>query len=161
MNEKYIAYETLVANRDAATWAMYSAGASLVSAFLTLFAIGVAAFQLKSWKMQEELGELKNFRLAAFRFQRAIAMAPQSLCKRERLDDREFLALMKAYEAGDSLYETTLVMHQVETKNRCSEIYCEMTEIFESYTDGAFTRDEARDQILDIRIREPLLNPQK
>ncbi|AOE45392.2 hypothetical protein BOW93_gp071 [Salmonella phage 118970_sal3] len=64
MNENYIAYETLVANRAAAEWACWAMIASWVSAGATIVTLFLAFKALFTWREQEKTKVKIDFRNA-------------------------------------------------------------------------------------------------
>ncbi|WP_312277243.1 hypothetical protein [Kosakonia cowanii] len=160
MDANYIAYETLIASRSAAFWTMISSFSAVFTSLFTFFTVLFALKQLKQWREQEKILELKNFRLAVFKLQSTINLGPE-IVKGNVLVGEQFEALMRVFNAGDKVYETTLVIHDVKTKSQASEIYSQLADIIEEYSAGQLSRKAAIAEVLKLRTENHLLNPPK
>ena len=81
MNENYIAYETLVANRAAAEWACWAMIASWVSAGATIVTLFLAFKALFTWREQEKTKVKIDFRNALKKLKTALLFIAKWLFK--------------------------------------------------------------------------------
>ncbi|EGH4408963.1 hypothetical protein LRI04_003615, partial [Salmonella enterica subsp. enterica serovar Uganda] len=89
MNENYIAYETLVANRAAAEWACWAMIASWVSAGATIVTLFLAFKALFTWREQEKTKVKIDFRNALKKLKTALLFMPVNIDPEQLNDERE------------------------------------------------------------------------
>lgn len=91
MDATYIAYETLVANRDAAFWAKFSALVSLASIGVTLFAGIVGFLALGQWKKQYNEDKKLKLMDAIIEYNNTLISMPKNLENDEDYVNRKLI----------------------------------------------------------------------
>lgn len=155
MNAEYISYESLVAARAAADWAFWSMVGAWISAIATLAAAVIGFYALNGWRKQEEVRELKEFRVAAFRYENALIFAPKYMTVEISEQDRN--AAKNAFEEHKKLYASTVMMHRVKTRGDASRIIRNITDIQRKYMRAEIDNMEAHKAVMHIIQTEPLL----
>ena len=79
MDANYIAYEALVASREAADWALWAALGTWFSGVITLVAACVAFKALQTWKQQEKHNGKKALKAALINYRNLLVMMPEAL----------------------------------------------------------------------------------
>lgn len=154
MNAEYISYESLLAARVAADWAFWSMIGAWISAAATLLAAIAGFFALNIWSKQEEVRELKDFRVAAFRYNNALIFAPTYMNVKE--NDSHLATARTVYDEHQKLYVSTLMMHDVKTRGNASRILNEISEIYKRYRDSEISNMEAHAEVMKIIKTEPM-----
>ena len=147
MNAEYISYESLLAARAAADWAFWSMIGAWISAAATLLAAIAGFFALNIWSKQEEVRELKDFRVAAFRYHNALIFAPSYMNVKE---NDSHLATAR------TVYDSTLMMHGVKTRGNASRILNDISDIYERYRNSEISNMEAHAEVMKIIQTEPM-----
>ncbi|WP_395032664.1 hypothetical protein [Klebsiella aerogenes] len=155
MSPDYISYETLVAARKAADWAYWSMAGTWVSALATLFAAIMAAMAIRGWRKHEEANELKEFRVAAYKYHIALISAPYKNCS--NLSQADFLALQQTHFMLHEFYVSYVRMHSKFTRGKAATIYLKVADVQTRYTSGEINKEEAIEEVTHIRNHEPLL----
>lgn len=154
MNAEYISYESLIAARDAAEWGFWSMIGAWVSAMATLTAAIVGFLAINVWRKQEEAKELKDFRVAAFRYHNSLIFAPQYMKVKE--NDSHMARAKNVFDEHQNLYVSTLMMHDVRTRGHASRILNNISDIYKRYRDSEISNHEAHEEIMQIIKTEPL-----
>ncbi|MEH4615083.1 hypothetical protein POY37_16585 [Klebsiella pneumoniae] len=89
MDASYIAYETLVANRNAAEWAFWSMIAAFISGTASVVTLIFAYRALTTWRDQEKTKVKMEFRLAIKQLRVAFLNMPLNLDRDELEEERE------------------------------------------------------------------------
>lgn len=155
MNAEYISYESLVAARAPADWAFWSMVGAWISAIATLAAAVIGFCALNGWRKQEEVGELKEFRVAAFRYENALIFAPKYMTA--DISEQDKKAAKNAFEEQKNLYASTVMMHRAKTRGEASRIIKNITYIQRRYMRAEIDNMEAHKAVMDIIQTEPLL----
>ena len=154
MNAEYISYESLVAARAAADWAFWSMIGAWISAIATLAAAVIGFCALNGWRKQEEVRELKEFRVAAFRYENALIFAPKYMTV--DISEQDKKAAKNAFEEQKNLYASTVMMHRAKTRGEASRIIKNITYIQRRYMRAEIDNMEAHKAVMDIIQTEPL-----
>ncbi|CAI2004782.1 hypothetical protein [Serratia fonticola] len=157
MDADLISYETMLATRDASTWAFWGMVASFCSVFTTLLAAWIALKTINSWKRQARSQELKNFSLAVYNFQLSLIRCPD-IEKGKHLSLEELKLLDLSYDSLGAVYEASIMTHETAVRSQTSIIYSKVDDIQKAYSEGDITRDEAVDKVVKIRMTDPLLS---
>lgn len=154
MNAEYISYESLLAARSAADWAFWSMLAGWVAAIATLIAAVIGFLAINAWSKQEEVRELKDFRVAAFRYHNSLLFAPTHM--NEKKNNSHMAMANIVFDEHQNLYVSTLMMHDVRTRSEASRILNRITDIYKRYRESEISNQEAHDEIMHIMMTEPL-----
>lgn len=157
MNSDIVAYEAMLAAKDAAEWALWGVIAAFVSAGVTAFATVVALLAIGEWKNQVKLQEVNQLKVSIFRYQVRVGVARERfergiIDKELSLEKRDVLIFL------DDVYTNTFTMHNKKRRNQASSIYCELAEIHTDFINGIIDRESAVDKIVAIRKENKFIN---
>lgn len=155
MDEKVMALSALEAAQKATEWAYWSMIGTWASAAATFLAAFVALWTIKGWRAHEEALELRELRVTVYYYQVSLIRAPER--NSNELNEREFFAVQKTYDALSEFYLSTIKMHSAENRGRASLVYEQLAEVQEKYISGQLTKGEAEQAVQIIRLKEPLL----
>lgn len=150
-----MALSALDAAQKSAEWAYWSMWGTWLSAIATLIAAIVALWAIKGWREHEEALELKEFRVTAYNYHVSFIRAPER--NSDDLDEREFLAVQRTYDALNEVYLSTIKMHSAITRGSASLVYTQFSDVQKKYIAGEITKGEAEQEVLKIRQHESLL----
>lgn len=116
MNSDYIAFESMLAARDAANAAHWSMVATwiygisaLIGSIATLGAVFVAYKTMDSWRSQEDLKERKQLKAALVLYRNTLTKMPEIMMFSNPLRERLSLSLN---DAADKIYLHTVVLEE-------------------------------------------------
>lgn len=145
MDANYIAYEALVATREAADWAFWSALGTWFSGIITLVAAFVAFRALQTWKQQERHNEKKALKAALINYRNLLVMMPETLEPSEP-DCRQPALLLQ-----DSMNQIYLHVTLMEVTFDTNEIGRQFHTLYNKH--GEYMQGQAhREQIAELLI---------
>lgn len=139
MNENYIAYETLVANRAAAEWACWAMIASWVSAGATIVTLFLAFKALFTWREQEKTKVKIDFRNALKKLKTALLFMPVNIDPEQLNDEREQVIAKWLFKDVD------LISQQIELGEENVKRFDEILSIFDCCQSSWFATEHLFD----------------
>lgn len=146
MNSDYIAYESMMAARDAANaayWSMIATwiyGASaLIGSLATLGAVYVAYRTMNTWRHQEEVKDKKKLKAALVMYRNELVHMPYEMLPENR--ERKELTL-RLNEVANEIYLPLVIMEEDLDKGELGKKIYHFLKLHHDYLQAKTTRQE-------------------
>ncbi|MEZ2586140.1 hypothetical protein ACBQ10_16400 [Kluyvera intermedia] len=126
MDANYIAYETLVANRDASLWAFWSMVVAAISGAATIVTLCFAYKALSTWRDQEKTKVKLDFRIAIKQLKAALLFMPSNIDTDELEQEREQVIAKWLFKDDD------LINQQIENGEQNVRRFDDLLSLFDS-----------------------------
>ncbi|WP_406909206.1 hypothetical protein [Klebsiella oxytoca] len=126
MDANYIAYETLVANRNAAEWAFWSMIAAFISGTASVVTLIFAYRALTTWREQEKTKVKMEFRFAIKQLRVALLNMPLDLDRDELEEEREQVIVRWLFKDVD------LISQQIDAGEQNVQRFDNLLSIFDA-----------------------------
>lgn len=139
MDEKYLAYQSLVTARESANWAFWSMIGTFFSSLVTISAVVVAYRAMHAWKEQDARKDRRELKAALVSYRNTLTLLPEKMIFGDPLYTEPTFALISAMAP---IHLLITVMEEDDFDSELGKRYVELNSSQTDFIKGLKTRQE-------------------